>query len=87
MNKKNAKDDIVLSIGELAKVSGFRQSTLKYYTEIGILPFNQDGEGLLRKYKKDEALKRLEEIKELKEKRLTIKEIINHFDKKYYKYK
>jgi len=76
-----------LSIGELAKVSGVRQSTLKFYTEIGILPFSQDGEGLLRKYKKDEALKQLKEIKKLKEKRLTIKEIVNHFDKKYYKYK
>jgi DNA-binding transcriptional MerR regulator len=63
----------------LAKVSGFSQSTLKYYTEIGILPFTQDGERLLRKYKKDEALKRLEEIKKLKDKRLTIKEIIDYF--------
>jgi DNA-binding transcriptional MerR regulator len=63
----------------LAKVSGIRQSTLKYYTEIGILPFTQDGERLLRKYKKDEALKRLEEIKKLKEKRLTVKEIIERF--------
>jgi DNA-binding transcriptional MerR regulator len=79
MNTKNSKDDTILSIGELAKVSGFRQSTLKYYTEIGILPFHQDGEGLLRKYKKDEALKRLEEIKKLKGKRLTIKEIIEYF--------
>jgi len=82
MNKKDAEDVTILSIGELAKVSGFRQSTLKYYTEIGILPFNQDGERLLRKYKKDEALKRLDEIKKLKEKRLTIKEISEYFDKK-----
>jgi len=79
MSTKNSKDDTILSIGELAKASGFRQSTLKYYTEIGILPFNQDGEGLLRKYKKDEALKRLEEIKKLKEKRLRVKEIIEYF--------
>jgi DNA-binding transcriptional MerR regulator len=79
MNKKDAKNDIILSIGELAKVSGVRQSTLKYYTEIGILPFNQDGKRLIRKYKKDEALKRLEEINKLKEKRMTIKEIIDYF--------
>jgi len=37
---------------------------------------------LLRKYKKDEALKRLEEIKKLKEKRLTIKEITEYFNLK-----
>jgi DNA-binding transcriptional MerR regulator len=80
MNKKDAKNDIILSIGELANVSGVRQSTLKYYTEIGILPFHQDGERLLRKYKKDEVLKRLKEIKKLKEKRLTIKEILEYFN-------
>jgi len=73
-------NDTILSIGELVKISGFRQSTLKYYTEIGILPFTQDGERLLRKYKKDEALKRLKEIKKLKEKRLTIKEMLTYFN-------
>jgi DNA-binding transcriptional MerR regulator len=81
MNKKDVKDDTILSIGELAKASGVRQSTLKYYTEIGILSFTQDGERLIRKYKKDEALNQLEEIRKLKEKRLTIKEIIDHFTK------
>jgi len=81
MNKKDAEDVTILSIGELAKVSGIRQSTLKYYSEIGILPFSQDGERLLRKYKKDEALKRLDEIKKLKENKLTIKEINDRFCK------
>jgi DNA-binding transcriptional MerR regulator len=79
MNKKDTKNGNILSIGELAKVSGVRQSTLKYYTEIGILPFTQDGERLLRKFKKDEALKRLDEIRKLKEKRMTIKEIVGYF--------
>jgi len=79
MNTRKSNDDIILSIGELAKVSGIRQSTLKYYTEIGILPFSQDGERLIRKYNKNEALKRLEEIKKLKEKKFTIKEIIDYF--------
>jgi len=45
------------------------------------LPFSQNGERLIRKYKKDEALKRLEEIKKLKEKGLTIKEIVEYFNK------
>ena len=79
MSSKNDKKNIFLSIGELAKISGVRQSTLKYYTEIGILPFTQEGERLLRKYKKDEALQRLSEIQKLKEKRLTIKEIVESF--------
>jgi len=81
MNKKATEKNNILTIGELAEVSGTRLTTLKYYTELGILPFNQDGERLTRKYNKEEALERLEKIKELKKKRLTIKEIIEHFNK------
>ena len=81
MNKKDTKDDSILTIGELAEVSGTRLTTLKYYTELGILPFNQAEKRLTRKYKEKEALERLEKIKELKEKRLMIKEIIEHFNK------
>jgi len=81
MNQKTNEKNKVLTIGELAEVSGVRLTTLKYYTELGILPFNQGGERLTRKYKKEEALERLEKIKELKGKRLTIKEIIGYFDK------
>ena len=81
MNKKETKDDSILTIGKLAEVSGIRQTTLKYYTELGILPFSQDGKRLTRKYNKEEVLIRLKIIKELKEKRLTIKEIVEHFDK------
>jgi DNA-binding transcriptional MerR regulator len=80
MNTKKSNDDIILSIGELAKVSGVRKSTLKFYSEIGILPFSQDGERLIRKYKKYEALKRLDEIKKLKEKSMPIKEIVDYFE-------
>jgi len=80
MDKKATDKNNVLTIGELAEVSGTRLTTLKYYTELGILPFSQDGKRLTRKYKKEEALKRLKEIKKLKDKRLTIKEIIKYFN-------
>jgi len=80
MNKKNIEKDEVLTIGELAEVSGTRLTTLKYYTELGILPFIQEGERLTRKYNKEVAFGRLEKIKELKKKRLTIKEIVDHFN-------
>ena len=80
MSKKTTEESNILTIGELAEVSGVRLTTLKYYTELGILPFNQAEKRLTRKYKKEEALERLEKIKELKEKRLTIKEIVEHFD-------
>ncbi|MEA2097577.1 MAG: MerR family transcriptional regulator, partial [Patescibacteria group bacterium] len=71
----------VLTMGELAEISGTRLTTLKYYTELGILPFSQAEKRLTRKYKKGEALERLDKIRELKGKRLTIKEIIEHFNK------
>ena len=80
MNKKTIEKNNILTIGELAEVSGTRLTTLKYYTELRILPFNQDGERLTRKYKEGEALERLEKIKELKKKRLTIQEIIEYFN-------
>ena len=80
MNKKTSEKNKVLTIGELAEVSGVRQTTLKYHTELGILPFNQAEKRLTRKYKKEKALERLEKIKELKGKRLTIKEIVDHFN-------
>ena len=80
MNQKATEKNNILTIGELAEVSGIRLTTLKYYTELRILPFNQGGERLTRKYNKEEALERLEKIKELKEKRLTIKEIIEYFN-------
>jgi DNA-binding transcriptional MerR regulator len=81
MDQKTDENSNILTIGELAEVSGTRLTTLKYYTEIGILPFSQEGKRLTRKYKEKRALKRLEEIKKLKEKRLTIKEIVEHFNK------
>ena len=81
MNKKTIEKNNILTIGELAEVSGVRLTTLKYYTELRILPFNQGGERLTRKYTEGEALERLKKIKELKEKRLTIKEIVEHFNK------
>jgi len=80
MNKKTIEKNNVLTIGELSEVSGTRLTTLKYYTELGILPFNQAEKRLTRKYKKEDVLERLEKIKELKEKRLTIKEIVEHFN-------
>ena len=78
--KKDKKNSELVSIGELAKISGLRSSTIKYYTEIGILPFKQEEEGLRRHYNKAKATKQLKEIKELQEeKRLTIEEIKEHF--------
>lgn len=80
MSKTNKKSTF-LRIGELADKAGLRPSTIKYYTEIGILPFEQNGERLGRRFDKDKSLKRLSEIEVLKEERRTVEEIIKHFKK------
>ena len=38
-----------VSIGELARLTDCRYSTLKYYTEEGMLPFEQAEENLTRR--------------------------------------
>jgi DNA-binding transcriptional MerR regulator len=71
-----------VTISELVQLSGMRYSTLKYYTEIGLLPFHQLDEGLTRRYPRVQALERLEEIRALKERGLTIQQIVDHFQGK-----
>ena len=55
-----------VTIGELVRLSGVRYSTLKFYTEEGMLPFAQAGENLTRRYKREESLTRIERIKALR---------------------
>ncbi|WP_458352678.1 helix-turn-helix domain-containing protein [Peribacillus frigoritolerans] len=65
-----------VSISELVQLSGVRYSTIKYYTEEGLVPFEQEDIRLTRRYPRVKALERLAEIKRLKEYQgLTIKEI------------
>ena len=64
-----------VSIGELARITEMRYSTLKHYTESGILPFEQEDENLTRRYRREDSIARLEQIKQLKDTGLSIKEI------------
>jgi len=76
----NEAEKEYLSRQALAEISGLRISTIKYYSEIGLLLFEQEGEGLNRKFPKDESMKRLKEIQKLKAKRFTIGEIKEKLD-------
>ena len=51
-----------VSIGELTRLTGCRYSTLKYYTEEGMLPFEQAEENLTRRYRREESVQRIEFI-------------------------
>lgn len=71
------KDYVKLS--ELAELNGVRYSTVKYYSELGLLPYEQMGKRLAKKYNREVASTRLKEILQLKEQGKTIPDIINHF--------
>lgn len=64
-----------VTIGELVQLTGVRYSTLKYYTEDGLLPFEQAEENLTRRYKREESVKRILYIKELRVSGKSIPEI------------
>jgi DNA-binding transcriptional MerR regulator len=64
-----------VTIGELVRLTGARYSTLKFYTEEGMLPFEQAGERLTRRYRRVEAIDRIDLIRELKAEGRTIPQI------------
>ncbi len=64
-----------VTIGELVRLTGARYSTLKFYTEEGMLDFEQEDEKLTRRYKRVETLERILLIKKLKEDGLSIPQI------------
>lgn len=79
MSRRRSLDDILqseyVSIGELSRITDSRYSTLKYYTEAGLILFEQRGENLTRRYPRETSVKRLETIKRLKKSGLSIAEI------------
>lgn len=64
-----------VSIGELARITGSRYSTLKFYTEEGMLDFYQEEENMTRRYKREESIARLEKIRGMKDSSLSIPQI------------
>jgi DNA-binding transcriptional MerR regulator len=88
MGRKRSLDQILdltyINIGELSLISGVRQSTLKFYCEIEILPFEQAGIGLNRKFNRVNALSRLKEIEDLKnDKHFSIEDIVTFYKKQH----
>lgn len=64
-----------VTIGELVRLTEVRYSTLKFYTEEGMLPFEQAEENLTRRYRREETERRILEIKRLREVGKSIPEI------------
>ena len=64
-----------VTVGELVRLTGCRYSTLKYYTEEEILPFEQEEENLTRRYKREKSIERISLIQELKKQGNSIAQI------------
>ncbi len=64
-----------VTIGELVRLTDVRYSTLKFYTEEGMLPFEQQEENMTRRYKREESIERISKIMELRREKKTIPEI------------
>lgn len=64
-----------VTIGELVRLTQVRYSTLTYYTEQGMLPFEQAQENLTRRYKREQSIAQLERIRSLRQSGKSIPEI------------
>jgi len=64
-----------VTIGELVRLTGMRYSTLKFYTEEGMLIFEQAEENLTRQYRRTDTIERIFAIRKLKEGGQTISQI------------
>ena len=64
-----------VTIGELVRLTDVRYSTLKFYTEEGMLPFEQAGDNLSRRYKREASLDRIGQIRQLRAEGHSIPEI------------
>ena len=64
-----------VTIGELVRLTDTRYSTLKFYTEEGMLPFQQAEENLTRRYKREESVRRIGRVKTLRRQGKSIQQI------------
>lgn len=85
MSRQRSMDSILASdfvtIGELVRITNCRYSTLKFYTEEGMLPFEQAEENLTRRFPREKAIARIEKIQMLKKQGLSIPEVKKLMDK------
>lgn len=74
--KRKSREKSLVKIGELARLFSVLPSTINYYTREGLLPEDGRSQGGYRLYKAEKALKILERIDYLQnKKRFTIEEI------------
>lgn len=79
MTKPDPKQPILQA--DLADALGVRQTTLKYYTQLGLLPYETKGKGKARYYKVAECKPILADIKKLKAKGYKMVDIVTEYAK------
>lgn len=79
MSRQRSMETILQSeyvtIGELVRLTDVRYSTLKFYTEEGLLPFEQAEENLTRRYRRESSVERIALLRCLREEGKSIPEI------------
>ncbi len=73
------KERDYLKMSELAEYCGVRYSTIKYYSELGLIPYEQKGDRLAKYYPKEEASKRVKKILDMRQENKSVPEIITYF--------
>jgi DNA-binding transcriptional MerR regulator len=73
--KKTDKNLLKLKIGEIARVAGVPLSTIRYYTDIGLLKVATYTKGGYRLYDKEETVNIIKKIKPVVDRRRTLKQI------------
>lgn len=67
-----------LKMSELSELCGVRYSTIKFYSELGLLPYEQMGKRLAKYYPAKEASQRVKQILKLRDRGLSIAEVISY---------
>lgn len=67
--------------GDIADALGIRASTIKYYTQLGLLPYESNGRGTNRYYRIDQVKPVLADIKRLKSKGYSMTQIVAKYAK------
>ena len=75
MTKEMRMELGLLKIGEIAREAKVLTSTIRYYTEIGLLKVRELTEGGYRLYDREDTIKRLGMVKAVNERYLSLSEI------------
>ncbi len=70
----------LLKIGKMAKVAGVRVSTIRYYTDIGLVKVADTTPGGQKLYDSEDTLKRIQIVKKIGRQRLSLDTIKNVID-------